>query len=313
VSGRIAIGISSCLLGQAVRYDGGHKRDRYIVQTLGRHFRFVPVCPEVGIGLGVPRPPIKLVGRPGAIRAIGRDDATLDVTANLAGYGRKMGRSLDQLSGYVFKSRSPSCGLSDVPVYAHARTRSGRGIYADAFMAQHPWLPAEDELGLGDPERRDSFLERVFARRRWQELTARPVTAARLENFHAAHKLALMAHSPRAANDLEAIVARAGRGRVSAVIAQDYLARFMTALARRATPARHKQVLLHLIGHLRHELNRREQAELRQAIRRFRSGEISRSAVLALLRRHFRRYPDPAIACQNYLYPDRREQRLRGL
>ena len=133
---RIRLAISSCLLGQEVRYDGGHKRDAYLVGTLGRYFEFVPVCPEVAIGLGVPRAPIRLVGRPGTARAVGRQDPSLDVTAKLAAYGRKMGRALDDVSGYVLKSRSPSCGIERVPVYDGDKARPGRGIYADAFLAR---------------------------------------------------------------------------------------------------------------------------------------------------------------------------------
>jgi uncharacterized protein YbgA (DUF1722 family)/uncharacterized protein YbbK (DUF523 family) len=309
---RIRIGISSCLLGEQVRYDGGHKCDPYIQGTLGRYVELVPVCPEVGIGLGVPRAPIRLVGRPGVARAVGREDPTLDVTAKLAAYGRRMARKLDDVSGYVFKHRSPSCGLERVPVYDGARVRAGRGIYADAFLALHPCLPAEEEGRLGDPDLRDNFLERVFVYRRWQDMVAAGITAARLAQFHAAHELALMAHNPRAVRELGRLVARAGRGRVGAA-ADVYLAGLMRALTQCATPARHENALRHLMGYCQQQLDRRDKSELLDTIRRYRRGKLPRAAALALLRHHFYRHPDPDIARQTYLYTDPREQMLRCL
>lgn len=160
----IRLGVSSCLLGERVRYDGNHKRDEYVVRALGAHFDLVPVCPEMAIGLGVPRAPIHLVGDPGAPRAVGVDDATRDVTDRLAAYGHRMARALDDISGYVFKSRSPSCGLEQVAVHAGDRAiGTASGIYARAFMDARPLLPVTDEAQLQDPEERARFIERVHA------------------------------------------------------------------------------------------------------------------------------------------------------
>lgn len=164
----IRIGISSCLLGEPVRYDGGHKRDNLIIETLGRLFAFVPVCPEVAIGLGVPRAPIRLVGDPHAPRALGVDDATLDVTGKLSAYGVRMARELDGISGYIFKSRSPSCGLQGVEVYPYGATAAG--LYARAFMDIQALLPVAEESQLADPALRDDFIERVYEYRRRQDL-----------------------------------------------------------------------------------------------------------------------------------------------
>jgi uncharacterized protein YbbK (DUF523 family)/uncharacterized protein YbgA (DUF1722 family) len=259
------------------------------------------VCPEVGIGMGVPRPPIRLVGPVRAPRARGRDDATLDVTAELAAYGRRQAGRLDDISGYLFKSRSPSCGLTDVPVFTGARSRPGRGIYAAAILARHPWLPAEDEQGIADAARRDHFFERVFAYRRWQALEA-PLAA-----FHAAHECVLLAHRPRAAKALEKIAAGGKRA------VREYLAGFMTALVHPATAAGHERVLRHLAARLRGKIDREAWRRLRAHIAAFRAGRIPRARVLALLRRHFRRHPDPHVLAQVYLFPDPVERRLRGL
>ena len=179
----IVIGISSCLLGQEVRHDGGHKRHAWINQTLGRFFEFHPVCPEVGIGLGVPRPTIQLTGDVDNPRVTGTENPELDVTEALTDYGRKKARELAGISGYIFKARSPSCGVWRVNVWpgqdqpAH---KEGRGIYARAFMKSQPLLPVEEEGRLDDSTLQENFIERVFAYRRWQELMNEGLSPAAL-------------------------------------------------------------------------------------------------------------------------------------
>lgn len=300
---RIRLGISSCLLGQRVRYDGNHKHDRWISDTLGAHFEFVPVCPEVAIGLGVPRPPIRLVGDPDAPRAVGVDDAMLDVTVKLATYGKQMGRELDGLSGYIFKARSPSCGMERVKVYAGSgHAGNGRGVYAAAFMLAQPLLPVEEEGRMGDPGLRENFLERVFAYRRWQELAATGITAARLVEFHTRHKLVLMAHGPKHYRALGRLVARATRGSAR-VLAGEYIHEFMNALRHRASPARHANVLMHLMGYLKKQLAREDKAELLELIHSYRQGKLPLAVPVTLLRHHFRHHPNTTVASQVYLQP----------
>ncbi|MHB8535614.1 MAG: YbgA family protein [Sulfuricaulis sp.] len=309
---RIRLGISSCLLGEKVRFDGNHKHDSYLTGTLGRVFEWVPVCPEVAIGLGIPRLPIRLAGARAAPRAVGVGDPRVDVTDRLADFGRRQARRLDDISGYVFKSRSPSCGLERVKIYQRGRAPAsrGRGIYAAAFLAAQPWLPAEEEGRLGDPRLRENFIERVFVYRRWQELMRRGLTASRLVEFHRCHKLTLMAHDVEAYRALGRFVARAGR-RISRATGREYIRRLMESLKRPATPARHANVLMHLMGYLKKHLDAADKAELLALIHAYRRGTAPLAAVLTLLRRHFRRFPDPYVACQTYLYPDPRERLLR--
>lgn len=309
---RIRLGISSCLLGQKVRFDGNHKQDSYLTKTLGKYFEWVSVCPEVAIGLGVPRPPIRLVGSPEAPRAIGVKNDSLDVTNKLAAYGRQQARVLNDLSGYVFKSKSPSCGIERVKVYQGIGipAMKGQGIYAEAFLARQPWLPAEEEGRLNDLRLRENFIERVFAYRRWQELAARGLTANRLVDFHTRHKLALMAHDVEAYRALGRFVAQAGRCTPKA-LRHDYICRFMAAMKRLATPARHANVMMHLMGYLKKELDAMDKEELLEVIHAYRHGILPLASPLTLLKHHFRHNPDPYIARQTYLYPDPREWLLR--
>ena len=310
---KIRLGISSCLLGQKVRFDGNHKHDSFLTGTLGQFFEWVPVCPEVAIGLGVPRPPIRLTGSPASPRAVGVKDASIDVTDKLAAYGKRQAHALENLSGYVFKSKSPSCGLERVKVYraAGAPAANGRGIYADAFLSAQPWLPAEEEGRLGNPRLRENFIERVFVYRRWQELVARGLSASRLVEFHAHHKLALMAHDAEAHRALGRLVAQAGRRNLKE-FGHDYIRRLMDALQRPATPARHANVMMHLMGCLKTQLDADNRAELLETIHAYRRGETPFAAPLTLLGHYFRRFPDPAIMRQTYLHPDPRELLLRG-
>lgn len=305
----IRLGISSCLLGERVRYDGGHKFDSFIARALGRYFEFVPLCPEVAIGLGVPRPPIRLAGDPHAPRAVGVDDPGRDVTRALAAYGARTAHRFADLSGYLLKSRSPSCGPAGVAVYG-GRGRSGRGVYAQALLSARPLLPFEQEDRLGDPARRDNFLERVFAYHRWQEMQAKGTTAARLAAFHSAHRLSLMAHGKEHRRALERLAARADR-RSARRAADEYLRLFMQVLGRGATRRRHADVLLHVMGYLKRRLAAADRAELLAAIEDYRGGKLPLLVPVTLLRHHHRRHPDPRISGQTYLYPDPRELALR--
>ncbi len=307
----IRLGISSCLLGQKVRYDGTDKRDRFLTGTLGRYFEFVPICPEVAVGLGVPRPPIRLVGNTKAPRAIDVENPALDVTRKLSAYGRQQARALNNISGYILKSRSPSCGVESTKVFSRSgRVKRGRGIYAAAFMAARPLLPVEEEGRLGDFRLRDNFLERVFAWRRWQALEAQDVTPIRLAAFHAVHELSLRAHGEAHYRALDRLLARADRRNIRHV-AQEYIQVFMKALKRPATHARHVGVLTYVANRLKDRLGSRDRTALRAAIQRYRNGRQPLAVPVRLLQRHLRRHPDPWLARQVYLQPGTHEFALR--
>jgi uncharacterized protein YbgA (DUF1722 family)/uncharacterized protein YbbK (DUF523 family) len=310
---RIRIGISSCLLGNKVRYDGNHKLDTYITRTLGRYFEFIPVCPEMAIGLGVPRPPIRLAGNSKAPRAVGVKDPTLDVTGELAAYGTRMARELIDISGYILKSRSPSCGMERVKLYNPGRpaAKRGRGIYTAAFMSVQPLLPMEEEGRLSDPRLRENFIERVFAYHRWRELLQSGLTPAKLVAFHTNHKLAVMARGGEHYRALGRLVARAGRGQLQKT-AQSYIEGFMTALGQSATPRRHANVLMHLMGYLKKRLSHADKQELLGLIEDYRLGRLPLIVPIMLLKHYFRLYPDDYVERQTYLNPHPQELMLRN-
>lgn len=298
---KLILGISACLLGEPVRYDGGHKRDRCILETLAPHFDFRPICPEMGIGLGTPRPPLQLVQEGAAIRARGVHDPALDVTADLAAFGRRVAAEAHDLSGYLFKARSPSCGLERVRVHdqagrAHPR---GRGIYADAVLNSVPLLPAEEEGRLRDAALRENFLERVHAYARWRTLLAQDPTAEALVQFHTRHKLLLMAHGSEPLRVLGRIVANIGQIPLDEATAR-YGQTFMRALRYPATRKRHANVLYHAMGYLKKQLAPPDKIELAETIEAYRQGDVPRIIPITLMRHHLRRHPHPYLTQQVY-------------
>ncbi|MGC1954297.1 MAG: DUF523 and DUF1722 domain-containing protein [Gammaproteobacteria bacterium] len=312
---KIKIGVSACLLGEQVRFDGGHKQDAYINGTLSQYFQFVPVCPEVAIGLGTPREPIRLVGDPANPRAVGVRSPQLDVTEKLQAYGRRMGRELLDLSGYILKRASPSCGMERVKVYTPNGVpigKSANGIYARVFMEMHPLLPVEEEGRLGDPVLRENFIQRIFVYHRWQALVASDLTPAKLVWFHARHKLILMAHSQTAAKKLGQLVARAGAEPMGD-IAPIYIDALMNTLKRRAGRKQHANVLMHLMGFLKRVLDTGDKAELVEAVDAYRLGHVPLIVPITLLQHHFRRHPEPYVQEQHYLEPHPKELMLRNL
>jgi uncharacterized protein YbgA (DUF1722 family)/uncharacterized protein YbbK (DUF523 family) len=298
----IRLGVSACLLGQEVRYDAGHKRESFVADMLPRYFDVVPVCPEVAIGMGVPREPIRLEGTADAPRAVGVRTKTLDVTDRLRAYAREMAEQLGGISGYVLKSKSPSCGMRRVTLYdanGHA-TKTGTGIYAAEIMRAMPLLPVEEEGRLNDPVLRENFIGRVYAYHRWQELLREGVTLERLVDFHAAHKLILMAHDRERLTKLGRVVADAGEHPLDELV-PEYGETFMAALSRRATRRRHTDVLYHLMGYLKRVLADDDKAELVEVVEAYRAGLVPLIVPVTLLRHHFRRNPHPYIDQQLYL------------
>ncbi|HYV20492.1 MAG TPA: DUF523 and DUF1722 domain-containing protein [Verrucomicrobiae bacterium] len=310
---RFRVGISSCLLGQEVRWNGAHKRDAWLVETLGPFVEWVPVCPELEIGLGVPREPIRLEGNPGAPRLVGRESGA-DLTDRMEAFAARRVEALAALDlcGYVLKSDSPTCGMERVKVHGTAggRPKPGIGLFARTLMDRLPLLPIEEEGRLHDPGLRESFIERVFAFRRLRDLLASRPAAGRLVEFHARHKLQLMAHDPEGARRLGRIVA--GAHGAGGDAAGRYAVSFMETLKRRATPSRHANVLQHMLGYLKRTLDAGDKQEILEAIDEMRLGRLPLVVPLALLRHHLRRHDVRYLLEQVYLNPHPRELMLRN-
>ena len=304
---RIPVGVSSCLLGEAVRYDGGHKHDRYVTGALGRYFEYVAWCPEALAGLGVPRPPIRLAGDPAAPRAVRVTDPSVDVTDALRAVADNVVSDMGALRGYIFKRGSPSCGMARVKVYGEPgkSPRLGQGVFAHAVMQAHPLLPCEEEGRLNDGPLRESFIERVFAYDRWLRAIAPGCTPGRLVAFHTRHKFLLLSHSEIHYRAAGRLVADAGR-RDPARLAREYLSTFMEGMAHRATPRRHANVLQHLAGFLKRSIDAGDRRALADMIDEYRTGSVPLVVPIRFLRHHFRHAPDRYVEMQHYLepYPD---------
>jgi len=311
---RIRVGISSCLLGKEVRFDGGHKRDGFITGTLGQYFEWVEVCPEVEMGLGTPRETLRLVGNAAEPRLVFRQSAE-EITDGMQTWAASRLGDLARmdLSGYILKSDSPSCGMERVRVYAPSGipSKNGVGIFARALMDRFPLLPVEEEGRLHDPGLRENFIERVFCYRRWRDLAAEGVTRGRLVAFHTAHKLLLLAHSPKHYRELGRLVARA-KGLSRADLETQYGTLFVTALRVKATAKRHANVLQHILGYLKRDLDARDKGELVALIADYQRGLVPLVVPLTLLKHHLARVDPPYIRDQIYLNPHPKELMLRN-
>ncbi|BDG05322.1 YbgA family protein [Anaeromyxobacter oryzae] len=313
-SHRLRVGVSACLLGHKVRYDGQHKRDAFLVDVLGPFVDWVPVCPELEVGMGVPREPIHLVGRTAAPRLVGERSGT-DHTEAMRRYAERRVAALagEDLSGYVTKKDSPSCGLERVRVHPEKGgppRRDGVGAFAAVLRARLPLLPVEEEGRLNDPALRESFIERVFAYDRWKRAVAGGMRRGDLVAFHTAHKLTLMAHSPAAYRALGALVGGLGKGSIRAVEA--YGAAFMEALRVPATRGRHANVLQHMLGYFREVLPAPERKELEETVTDYARGLVPLVVPLTLFRHHVRKHGVAYLAGQRYLDPDPKELMLRN-
>lgn len=309
---KIPIAVSSCLLGQEVRYDGSHKHNGYITQTLGMYFEYTAFCPEMAVGLGVPRPTIQLVQVENEIRVRGTRDPQLDVTDSLQAYARSVVPMLDGYCGYIFKKSSPSCGMERVKVYRNGNpVTSGRGAYADVIMRALPELPVEEEGRLMDPVLRENFIERVFIYHRWQQLKHKGMTPASLVQFHTEHKFTLLAHDEKIYRELGRQIAEAGNANLE-TLAESYIRSLMSALAKPATRKTHTNVLMHIMGYIKGSLTTEDKQELLDILEKYRLGQVPLIVPITLLKHYLRRYPDEYIQQQVYLNPHPEELMLRN-
>jgi len=311
----IKIGVSSCLLGKEVRYNGGHSHDRYITDILGQHFSFVDVCPEVEAGLGIPRETMRLVGDPEAPRLV-TSKTGKDFTDKMVNWARKRAKELEKenLCGFIFKSKSPSSGMERVKVYTEEGfpgSNKGVGLFAGAFMTHFPLIPVEEEGRLHDAPLRENFIERIFALKRWRQLADQKKSRGNIVGFHTAHKLQIMSHSLKQYHNMGRLVARAKEIPLEDLYEQ-YEALFMQTLSLKATVKKNVNVLQHVAGYFKKLLTKDEKQELQEIIEQYHRYFTPLIVPITLVNHYVRKYDQEYLQKQYYLNPHPIELKLRN-
>jgi len=311
---KIKLGISTCLLGENVRFDGGHKLDRFLTDTLGQYVEYVPVCPEVECGLPVPRESMHLEGDPDAPRLV-TSRTKQDMTEKMVNWARRRVVELEKegLMGFIFKSDSPSSGMERVRVYNEKGmpAKKGVGMFANAFMEHFPLLPVEEEGRLHDPKLRDNFIERIFALARWRDVLARGMTRGNLVDFHTRHKLLILSHNPKHYQMMGQLVARAKTIPLRQLYDQ-YQSVLMEALQLKTTPKKNANVLQHMMGYFKEQLSPDEKQELLEIIELYRKEYLPLIVPITLIKHYVRKYDESYLREQNYLNPHPIELQLRN-
>ncbi|UAY97515.1 YbgA family protein [Dickeya dadantii] len=311
----IPVGISACLLGNPVRFDGGHKRLAFAVEQLAPYFHFEPVCPEMAIGLPVPRPALRLVkSDEGGLRLLASNGSGLDVTDQMAAFSAEKAAQLAHLCGYIVCAKSPSCGMERVKIYdagqQNAR-KSGVGLFTQQVRETLPWLPVEEDGRLHDPALRENFIARVYALHEFNQLWKKGLSRGALMGFHSRYKLLLLAHSQPEYRELGPFVAAMDQWDSLEAFAEQYRLRLMRLLSHPASRRNHTNVLMHVQGYFRRQLTAGQRQELTQLIDRYRQGMQPLLAPLTLLRHYMTEYPDAWLAQQRYFDPYPEALRLR--
>ena len=312
---KIRLGISTCLLGEKVRYDGGHKFDAFLVNTLGQFVEYVPVCPEVESGFSVPRESMRLEGDPQNPR-LRTTKTKIDLTDKMLSWAQQRVLELEkeELCGYIFKSKSPSSGYLRVKVYnetSNMPVKQGMGLFARAFTEHFPLMPVEEEGRLQDPQLRENFITRIFVLKRWQEMLKNAPNRAGLVNFHTRHKLMLMAHSPLHYRSLGKMVAEMGRQGIEKV-REIYQTSLMQALQLKTTVKKNVNVLQHIMGYFKKEISAGEKEELLELFDHYARGYLPLIVPITLLNHYVRKYEQPYLKEQYYLNPHPVELQLRN-
>jgi len=311
---KIRLGISTCLLGENVRYDGGHKRDRFIIETLGQFVEFVPVCPEVECGLPVPRESMHLAGNPESPRLVTTRTKN-DHTDRMVKWARKRVGELEKenLCGFIFKSNSPSSGMERVKVYNdHGMAQKiGVGMFARAFMDHFPLIPVEEDGRLHDIRLRENFIERIFALKRWRELLDHDQSRGKLVSFHTQHKLLILSHSQKHSSILGKLVAEAKKIPAEQLYSR-YQMIFMEALRLKTTTKKNINVLQHMMGYFKKQLSADEKRELLETIDQYGNEYIPLIVPVTLIKHYVRKYDQTYLKQQLYLNPHPIELKLRN-
>ena len=310
----IKLGISTCLLGENVRYDGGHTLDRFITETLGQYVEFVPVCPEVECGFDIPREAFRLVGDPDSPRFI-TIKTKKDFTSRMNNWSHKRVQKLEKenLCGFIFKSRSPSSGMEREKVYTDKGmpVKKGVGMFARVFIDHFPLIPVEEDGRLHDPILRENFIERIFTLKRWRELLEKKQTVGNLVEFHTQNKLLIFSHSEKHYRLMGKLVAEGKKLSAKALYSQ-YEQILMEALKLKATASKNTNVLMHAMGYFKKQLTADEKQELLEVIDQYRSSNVPLIVPLTLINHYVRKYDQPYLKKQLYFNPHPKDLQLRN-
>ena len=311
---KIRLGVSSCLLGEKVRFDGGHKHDRFLTQTLGRYVEYVPVCPEVEVGLPTPRETLRLVGEPDAQRLVFSKSGE-DITERMKSWAQKRVVELEKedLCGFIFKAKSPSSGMARVKLYDKNGSPNSRGVglFAQAFMEHFPLLPVEEDGRLNDLRLRENFIEIIFTLKRWRESIAAGKTLGVLVDFHTRHKLLILSHSPEIYRQMGQLVAGQLGLETNETYTQ-YMALLMKGLRMRTTTRKHVNVLQHVLGYFKKQLDADEKQDLLEILNQYRQEMVPLIVPITLFNHYVRKYKQPYLSNQTYLNPHPKELMLRN-
>jgi uncharacterized protein YbgA (DUF1722 family)/uncharacterized protein YbbK (DUF523 family) len=311
---RIRLGISRCLLGENVRYDGGHKLDRYLTSVLGPYVEYVPVCPEVECGMSIPREALRLVGDPESPRLMTQKTAR-DYTEQMQDWGARRLQDLEKegLCGYIFKSRSPSSGMQRIKVYQEngQPLNKGVGIWAKMVMDHFPLLAFEDEGRLNDLKLRENFIERIFVLKRWRDMIRQGKQIKNLIDFHTRHKLLLLAHSPEVYRQMGRLVSQAKEFELEELFCR-YINLLHKAMSLKTTTKKNLNVLQHMLGYFKKDLSRDEKQELLEIFEHYAQGNLPLIVPVTLINHYVRKYNQPYLQEQFYLKPHPLELRLRN-
>jgi len=311
---QIPVGISACLLGQKVRFDGGHKRSKYCLDVLSECFKYVPLCPEVAIGLPTPRQPIRLVGDAAAPRVVGTKDSSLDVTDKLSDFADRVTEKHSEFCGYILMKGSPSCGMERVKVY-HPNgmpNEAGSGAFAAKLMRNNPALPVEEEGRLHDPVLRENFITRVFVYYEWQQQVVQEPSLHKILQFHSRHKYMLMAHSYEGYRLIGRYLAKDAHNLPLNEVMQEYILQLMTHLTKRASRKTHTNTLMHIMGYMKKSLDGVTKQDLLESIEDYRTNKVNLVVPLTMLKHYLKRHGSEYIQSQAYLNPYPHQLGLRN-
>jgi len=314
MSNKIPVGISACLMGEAVRFDGGHRRLSFAMDDLAPYVRFRPLCPEMAIGLPTPRPSLRLVKDQDGIISLrsGKNGDDTDLTQPMQRFARERSRQLTDLCGFIVCAKSPSCGMERVRVYDRAGSRkNGVGLFTEILMEELPWLPVEEDGRLNDPLLRENFIARIYTLYEFNQILREPLTRGALMVFHRRYKLLLLAHSQPEYRRIGPFVAAMDRWESLEAFAIEYRLRLMHLLCNKATRPNHTNVLMHVQGYFHRHLTQKQREELSLLIDSYRRGVQPLLAPITLVKHYMAEYPDPWLSQQRYFEPYPEALRLR--